>query len=575
MRFTLAAALLALALPASASAAPTVTSDGTKVLVKDDSAATTVGTTVDLGPGEIRVTSYPEGAAELDAGTGCTQLEPAVVTCPLAGIQAIRLEMGGGDDRVWPGDGTLRREILGEAGADELGDSGGADLLDGGAGNDTLNMGGGDDEVHGGADTDVASWSDRSDPVEAVLPDTGTSSGNGSDGEDDVLHPDVEGLRGGQAGDRLVGNASANDLDGWLENDILEGKGGADTLVDDRGADTFDGGAGADFLDTSDQWPDTAIDCGGDADRLDADSLGHTSQNPFDADPVASGCETIAPEFIDGPDKLVAHDEFRVGHVIGTEDFSVTGGPNSPPEIEVHWHRCDGYEIPRECDLFKDDLLYELQPADEGRVMYAIVTVRNAAGEDHWPTEDSPVILPGRPRPEGETPPEQLRPPDVLVLPPGPPFPGPPPGYGDYGDYGDYADYLDPLSTLEDAIAARLKSLGRRFAGADPRTLAKARVIGHPFTFPALGTATVTWSAKVPGGGARAAATRRIVLARGSLRAAKGRRRSVPVRPTRAGRAALRRARRLNVTMTVRFVGGAATRAVPAVAGTKFTLRRR
>ncbi|MDQ5807543.1 MAG: hypothetical protein M3320_02605, partial [Actinomycetota bacterium] len=461
MRVALTAVLLALALPATAAAAPVVTSDGTTVLVKDDSGASSVHT--DVTNDEVRVTTGygAEEGATLVAGTGCTQVAEAIVTCDLAGVVAVRLEMGGGDDYASTGDGDLRRELLGEEGADRLFDGTGDDFLDGGQGADELEMGWGDDEAHGGSERDVVSWSGRLDPIEAVLPDTGTTTGNGADGEDDVLHDDIENLRGGQGADRLVGNERANEIDGWLEGDELLGMAGADTLRDYQGADRFDGGPGDDFLDTADYWPDVAIDCGDGDDRLDADTL----LSP-EADPPPAGCETIAPEFIDGPDTLIA-DEFKVGHFIRPEDFSVTGDQDSePPEVEVHWHRCDGHEIPRHCDLFVGPLVYGLQPADAGKVMYAIVTVRNAAGEAHWPTEDSPVIAPGPPpQPVDPTPqPPPPPPPEVVVLPPAGLVPPPPP---DYRDYGDYADYLDPLSQLEDSVAGRLRGLTRRFTGKD------------------------------------------------------------------------------------------------------------
>ncbi|HYC46065.1 MAG TPA: calcium-binding protein, partial [Burkholderiales bacterium] len=58
-----------------------------------------------------------------------------------------------------------------------------------------------------------------------------------------------EGLIGGQAGDRLSGNAEANVLSGLGGADILNGRAGNDALLGGDGHDMLIGGAGADLLD--------------------------------------------------------------------------------------------------------------------------------------------------------------------------------------------------------------------------------------------------------------------------------------------------------------------------------------
>ena len=79
---------------------------------------------------------------------------------------------------------------------------------------------------------------------------------------------------------------------------------------------------------------------------------------------------------------------------------------------------------------------------------------------------------------------------------------------------------------------------------------------------------TITWTALVPtAGGASAAKARRVVIAKGKRAGKKGKTRVVPVRPTKRGRAILRRAKSLKVTLNVKFVGGVATKSVPATAG--------
>jgi Ca2+-binding RTX toxin-like protein len=73
---------------------------------------------------------------------------------------------------------------------------------------------------------------------------------DGSFGENDYIHADVEGIRGSNAsqGDTLYGNDSANVLWGGAGNDQLRGLGGSDYLNGETGADDLRGGQGPDAL---------------------------------------------------------------------------------------------------------------------------------------------------------------------------------------------------------------------------------------------------------------------------------------------------------------------------------------
>ena len=121
----------------------------------------------------------------------------------------------------------------------------------------------------------------------------------------------------------------------------------------------------------------------------------------------------------------------------------------------------------------------------------------------------------------------------------------------------------------------RLKNLASRFDGDSPLKYAAAPSISHSFKFPSNGAVRITWTTVAPsGGGAQQAAAKKVVLARGKRKGKKGATRSVAVRPTKQGRRIMRKAKRLKVTLNVRFVGGAATNEVPAVAKRTFRLKR-
>lgn len=154
---------------------------------------------------------------------------------------------------VLVGDDNANR-LYGGGGADELRGRGGDDLLEGAAGADRLDGGGGIDRVS-------YLRSDR-----GVTVNLADGTGEGGHAEGDTL-ADVENVRGSAYRDVLVGDDSANHLEGVGADDELRGNGGDDELEggagDDRinggagddqvkggtGADRLDGGAGADRLD--------------------------------------------------------------------------------------------------------------------------------------------------------------------------------------------------------------------------------------------------------------------------------------------------------------------------------------
>jgi Ca2+-binding RTX toxin-like protein len=141
-----------------------------------------------------------------------------------------------------------------------IGGLSGRDSIVGGSEGDRITPGQGPDTVSGGAGIDQVLYSDRVTPLLVVL-DGNSISGNeldGPPGARDSLAADIENLVGGNASDRLVGNALPNAITGFKGRDVLVGLGGADRLtgnaldtafaVPAAEADTLFGGKGRDFL---------------------------------------------------------------------------------------------------------------------------------------------------------------------------------------------------------------------------------------------------------------------------------------------------------------------------------------
>jgi Ca2+-binding RTX toxin-like protein len=280
-------ALLALALPATASAGTVTVSGG--VL------------TFDAAPGEQNyvITDATNDCAGIAAPclkvsdsytlsppAGCARpgFFDSVIVCPQPSSMVAHL--GDYDDTFldWAGPS----QIDGGAGADNLFGNGGADQLagglgnddlvggpgndaiDGGAGNDLLEMqpGGysvmqdagpddtaGSDRLHGGGDTDTLGYVARTDPLTITMDG---AANDGAAGENDLIDDDVEEVDGGLNNDRMTGNAGPNVLvgydgddtvDGGAGDDTLDGSMGADTVLGRTGADTVSGGHGEDVVD--------------------------------------------------------------------------------------------------------------------------------------------------------------------------------------------------------------------------------------------------------------------------------------------------------------------------------------
>jgi Ca2+-binding RTX toxin-like protein len=216
----------------------------------------------------------------------------------------------GGDDFLTGGVGNdrIRGDEPFEFTQSEFIGAAGDDMVSGGDGNDRLDAGNGNDTVSGGADDDTyeagTARSDFCPPAQPPCPQPPTNGidtfsggpgrdradymlvdsaltvsldglpGDGEAGEQDNIQADVEDVVGGPAGDALVGNASANLLDGAGGNESrIDGLGGDDDLrggEGDLGSDILDGGEGADLVDGGPG--DDGATGGGGNDSLDGDS---------------------------------------------------------------------------------------------------------------------------------------------------------------------------------------------------------------------------------------------------------------------------------------------------------------
>jgi hypothetical protein len=130
------------------------------------------------------------------------------------------------------------------------------------AGQDTITNGPGADDMSGGADYDIVSYASSTQRVTADL--GGVPGGDGAAGEGDTVRGDFEQLMGGAASDTLTGDDDSNLIIGLDGNDVIDARGGIDHVL---------GGNDNDTLRVNDGVKDSVVNCGADADQVDADAL--------------------------------------------------------------------------------------------------------------------------------------------------------------------------------------------------------------------------------------------------------------------------------------------------------------
>jgi Ca2+-binding RTX toxin-like protein len=206
-----------------------------------------------------------EVSTGVTAGAGCAAVSPTAVRCPVAGISAVAVDAGAGNDAISVDAGVpdsaprVGRTLLrGGPGNDSIFAGEGTDELRGGPGDDWLwgNSGSdrfvadstddGADWIEGGDGHDLVDYRERTAAVSVTLD---FERNDGTTGENDLVGWDVESALGGRGADRLVGDDNANGLHGGPGGDTVIGGDGADRLHGDHGADVIDGGPGDDWID--------------------------------------------------------------------------------------------------------------------------------------------------------------------------------------------------------------------------------------------------------------------------------------------------------------------------------------
>ena len=152
--------------------------------------------------------------------------------------------------------------LTGGNGANRLSGGQGADRLAGGLGDDVLIGGAGADTLDGGEGDDTAVYIDKLASVVVTLAGTAYATVTIDGVAEDKIR-DIENLVGGDAGDRLTGDAGDNILEGLLGADTLTGGEGADALIGGGDADLLDGGLGTDIAIYADQTQSVAVTLNG------------------------------------------------------------------------------------------------------------------------------------------------------------------------------------------------------------------------------------------------------------------------------------------------------------------------
>jgi hypothetical protein len=252
-----------------------------------------------LEPGFVFMRN-PNGT-DITAGTGCS--DDAVMgnsaTCPSVptpgrivirtfggddylgvypelSTSALTVAYGGDGNDILSGGGGNAQELYGEAGDDDLYPIEGVQTAFGGDGNDDFGLLSNGDVVSGGEGVDTFDGSffaslDR--PVQVSLDGVANDGPVGSPGIRANVLGDIENVSGLDQNDVLVGNASANRLDGGKGADTLDGGPGPDTLI---------GGDGDDEIAARDGFPDQ-VDCGLGVDIVIADV----------EDDIGPGCDRV------------------------------------------------------------------------------------------------------------------------------------------------------------------------------------------------------------------------------------------------------------------------------------------
>jgi Ca2+-binding RTX toxin-like protein len=189
--------------------------------------------TLTAGPGDDSLAGGA-GADSADGGGGTDIVDgDAGQDSVMGGAGADTNVRGGdGDDMVMGGAPAL----VGADGNDNMGGGDGSDTMLGGDGDDTLDGGEGGDLVKGEAGDDAADYTRR---LGAVTVSLDTAANDGIAREGDNVDDDVELVKGGRAGDTLMGNENPNAFTGGAGEDYIDGGGGGDVLAGGESGDVI------------------------------------------------------------------------------------------------------------------------------------------------------------------------------------------------------------------------------------------------------------------------------------------------------------------------------------------------
>lgn len=186
-------------------------------------------------------------------GAGCHKEPGDYTRCP--DVDAAVIDLGPGSAGVGIRSGSTGAiKVIGGDGDNGVADGGtGAVEFDGGAGDDTLTImsygGAAADDFTGGPGRDAVSYAGRTAAQHITLDDV---ADDGTPGEHDNIHSDVEWVEGGEGNDTISGGPGDNYLRGRGGDDTLLGNGGDDMLEGSGGGgcdhDTLEGGADDDRL---------------------------------------------------------------------------------------------------------------------------------------------------------------------------------------------------------------------------------------------------------------------------------------------------------------------------------------
>ena len=212
------------------------------------------GKNVAYGRGGDDIFISGEGYDTLDGGAGFDVVDFSATTGAIylsfSDVNEYRSQaylMGGGAATLYEIEGVISgsgNDTLESGLVSNLIDAGGGnDSLVGGGGNDTLCGGHGNDTIMGGAGEDTLIFAAGGGRTVKLNSASAQLTGEGRD-----LIAEIEHVIATNRNDAILGNGSANRLEGRDGNDVLAGGGANDTLIGGYGNDTIAGGAGEDTL---------------------------------------------------------------------------------------------------------------------------------------------------------------------------------------------------------------------------------------------------------------------------------------------------------------------------------------